>query len=72
MRLLKILSNGDIRLTEKPFDDDISSYAILSHTWGNQEVTFTDMVNDSGRSKIGYEKIKFCHDQAIKDGLQYF
>src|SRR5215469_5817567 len=72
MRLLKILSNGDIRLTEKPFDDDIPSYAILWHTWGNEEVTFRDMVNDSGRTKIRYEKIKFCRDQAARDGLQYF
>jgi hypothetical protein len=72
MRLLNFLSNGDIRLTEKPFDDNIPSYAILSHTWGNQEVTFTDMVNDSGRTKIGYEKIKFCRGQAARDGLQYF
>ena len=71
MLLLKIHSNGDICLTEKPFDNDIPSYAILSHTWGNQEVTLKDMVNDSGRSKIGYE-IKFCRDQAIRDGLQYF
>jgi len=72
MRLLEILSNGDFRLTEKPFDDDIPSYAILSHTWGSQEITFKDMANDSGRSKIGYEKIKFCRDQAARDGLQYF
>jgi hypothetical protein len=71
MRFLEILSSGDIRLTEKPFDD-IPSYAILSHTWGTQEVTFTDMVNDSGRNKIGYDKIKFCRNQAARDALQYF
>jgi len=69
MRLLKILSNEDIRLTEEPFNDDIPSYAILLHTWGSQEVTFRDMVNDSGRTKIGYKKIKFCRDQAARDGL---
>lgn len=72
MRLLEILPNGDFHLTEKSFDDAIPPYAILSHTWGSQEVTFEDMVKDSGRSKIGYEKIKFCGEQAARDGLQYF
>ncbi|RSM15850.1 hypothetical protein CDV31_004792 [Fusarium ambrosium] len=34
-------------------------YAILSHTWGDQEVTFEDMQDDSGKYvlKTGYPKI---------------
>ena len=64
MRLLEILPNGDFHLIEKSFDKAIPPYAILSHTWGSEEVTFEDMVKDSGRSKIGYEKIKFCGEQA--------
>jgi hypothetical protein len=30
------------------------------------------MINDSGRSRAGYEKIKFCAEQAARDGLRYF
>jgi hypothetical protein len=56
-------------------DKDIGryQYAILSHTWGqpNEEVTFEDM-ESSGRGKAGYKKIKFCGEQAARDGLQYF
>lgn len=74
MRLLKILPNQDFLLTPKLHDDAIPQYAILSHTWGdeNQEVTFEDMIGGSGRDKVGYDKIKFCGDQVARDGLQYF
>lgn len=30
------------------------------------------MVEGSGRGKVGYNKIKFCDEQAARDGLQYF
>jgi hypothetical protein len=74
MRLLEVLPNGDFRLTRKLLDDAIPQYAILSHTWGDdgQEVTFEDMVENSGQGKAGYEKIKFCGKQAARDGLGYF
>ncbi len=74
MRLLELLSNGDFRLTGKLLDNAIPRYAILSHTWGDEseEVTFEDMVEGSGRGKVGYEKIKFCGKEAAKGGLKYF
>jgi hypothetical protein len=74
MRLLEILPSGDFRLTSKLHDNKIPQYAILSHTWGDesQEVTFEDMVNGSGRHKAGYEKIRFCGEQARLESLQYF
>jgi uncharacterized delta-60 repeat protein len=71
MRLLKLLPNGDFHLTEKLLGA-IPPYAILSHTWGSQEVTHEDMVKDEARNKAGYEKIKFCGNQAAENGLQYF
>jgi hypothetical protein len=42
--------------------------------WGvdAEEVSFTDMINGTGRSKPGYDKIRFCGEQARCDGLQYF
>jgi hypothetical protein len=47
-------------------------YAILSHTWGPGEVKFNDLKERSGKSKQGYEKIKFCRSQAMRDGLSFF
>jgi hypothetical protein len=74
MRLLERQNDGRFYLTANLLDDDLPPYAILSHTWGqdSEEVTFEDMVEGSGRGKAGYDKIKFCGEQAAKDGLQYF
>ncbi|KAF3051482.1 hypothetical protein E8E11_011135 [Didymella keratinophila] len=63
-------------------------YAILSHTWEtDQEVTFEDLVEDQSSKyrklrtslrlrlrsgKCGYRKLRFCAQQAKRDGLQYF
>jgi hypothetical protein len=74
MRLLTRDKNGELNLTEDPFDI-IPPYAILSHTWSEnaaEEVTFEDMKKGTGKGKAGYHKIEFCAEQAERDGLQYF
>ncbi|PVH69398.1 HET-domain-containing protein [Cadophora sp. DSE1049] len=73
MRLLEIDSNNKLSLT-KDLASNIPAYAILSHTWGDdgQEFTFEDLVKGAGKLKPGYRKIRFCGDQAARDGLRYF
>ena len=73
MHLLEYNNDGEFSLT-KDFGDDIPRYAILSHTWGadTEEVTFRDLMDGTGKSKAGYDKIRFCGEQARRDGLQYF
>jgi hypothetical protein len=71
MRLLYFDSSR--RLTFADFSrKTIPPYAILSHTWGDDEFLFEDLVNGTGESKAGYEKIMFCGEQAACDSLQYF
>ena len=75
MRLLQRDSAGNLRLTKDLVGDDpIPQYAILSHTWGasDDEFSFADLVNDTGREKPGYLKMTFCAEQAALDGLDYF
>jgi hypothetical protein len=75
MRLLFRSDTGKVSLTKNLVGDDpIPPYAILSHTWGSddEEVTFEEMTNGAGKRKLGYAKIRFCGEQAKKDGLQYF
>ena len=50
-----------------------SGYAILSHTWGDGEVTFQEFQDlDSAKLKPGFAKIqKTCHLAREKDGLQH-
>jgi hypothetical protein len=73
MRLLKLKDDDEFGLTEF-IGDQIPRYAILSHTWGadSEEVTFKDLMKGTGKSKAGYQKIRFCREQATTDGLQYF
>ena len=73
MRLLERHNSGEYSLT-KDFDrGHVPEYAILSHTWGpgSEEVTYRDLVDGTGENKVGYEKIRFCGEQAARDGLQY-
>lgn len=73
MRLLESDHDNGFRLTRN-FIDDVPPYAILSHTWGSDmdEVTFQDMIDGTGKDKVGYSKVRFCGEQAKRDGLQYF
>ncbi|KAH6702778.1 hypothetical protein BKA61DRAFT_740375 [Leptodontidium sp. MPI-SDFR-AT-0119] len=72
MRLLQSDDDGNLSLIEV-FESDIpKKYAILSHRWGAEEVTFEDMTAGTSKGKAGYGKIQFCGEQARRDGLQYF
>ncbi|KAH7308785.1 WD40-repeat-containing domain protein [Rhexocercosporidium sp. MPI-PUGE-AT-0058] len=72
MRLLQYNSDGDFSLTEF-FESDIpKKYAILSHRWEAEEVTFDNLIDGTGKTKAGYKKIRFCGEQARRDRIQYF
>ena len=73
MRLLERVGNDQtcFRLVEFPLSKP-PPYAILSHTWGDEEVTFGDIADGTATRKAGYEKIRFCGEQAARDGLKYF
>ncbi|KAK0730886.1 HET-R [Lasiosphaeris hirsuta] len=75
MRLLERDDTGGFRLTEDLPNNtipEIPPYAILSHTWGDGEVLFRDLMDGIGKNKAGYAKIRFCGDQAWRDGLRFF
>lgn len=73
MRLLECNSEGSFNLTNDLIGDHvIPPYAILSHTWQEgEEVTFDDLMGNSGKGKAGYKKLQFCAQQAQRDGLRY-
>jgi hypothetical protein len=75
MRLLLRSETSKFTFTREYISDNqIPPYAILSHTWGpdSEEVTFEDITNGIGEDKPGYEKIRFCGEQARQDGLLHF
>jgi len=74
MRLLRNTASGGFEITKDLDEDDIPPYAILSHTWGTdeEEVSYADIVAETGRQKKGYKKLEFCAEQAQRDGQAYF
>jgi hypothetical protein len=69
MRLLEY-NDGEFNLTEDCGKE--TRFAILSHTWGVEEVTFRDLIDGTGMSKAGYDKIWFCGERAKRDDLCFF
>jgi hypothetical protein len=72
IRLLHYNNEGKFCLTTFFADKIPENYAILSHTWGAEEVTFEDLRDGTNTEKAGYDKIRFCGEQARRDSLQYF
>jgi hypothetical protein len=50
---------------------DFLEYAILSHTWGEVEVTLQDLQCEHGRKKKSYAKIVGCCNKAAEDAYEY-
>ncbi|SPJ70740.1 probable beta transducin-like protein [Fusarium torulosum] len=53
---------------------DIPQYAILSHTWGDDEITFQDITQQSLlqlKTRESFSKIQGCCTQARRDALGY-
>ena len=70
MRLLERNPTGDLVL-KKFIGTNIPAYAILSHTWAEEEVTLQEAESGVGKNKDGWKKIAFCAKQAHADGLRY-
>ena len=50
----------------------IPSYAILSHTWDAEEVSYKDYIEQKNLSKKGYSKIRRFSELVKSEGFQYF
>ena len=67
---MRLLNTGNFEV--KLFgEDQVPPYAILSHTWNEEEVTLQDMEGTDAANKKGYEKIKGCCSIASANGFEY-
>jgi hypothetical protein len=66
---MRLLSIKTFQL--ETFYSDVPEYAALSHTWGDEEVTFQDLTADLGRKKKGWNKILGSTIQAAKHSCNY-
>ncbi|KAI1773186.1 heterokaryon incompatibility protein-domain-containing protein [Hypoxylon cercidicola] len=69
---MKLINCSELKL-EEFFGSDIPPYAILSHTWEKEEVTYQDFIGHAGdRTKLeGWNKIERTIALAMADGHAY-
>lgn len=66
------LVNAKTLALEEFQDNNIPRYAILSHTWGEDEMSFEDMQKwVRSKQRRCYIKIRFACQQACKDDFSY-
>ncbi|CAJ2511845.1 Uu.00g074700.m01.CDS01 [Anthostomella pinea] len=69
---MRLLNTTTLQL--KQFLGSRPPYAILSHTWDDEEVTFQDIQDIQGSgasSKIGYQKLSRACELALSDGYEW-
>lgn len=50
---------------------NVPHYAILSHRWEEEEVTFQDLMSGKGHGMAGWKKIEGCCQLALHDKLEW-
>lgn len=68
---MRLINTRTIRLTQ--FSPDVKTdYAILSHTWGMEEISFQEIQSENlDVSKQGYKKIKETCRNALSNGYDF-
>jgi len=56
---------------EEFFGASLPHYAILSHRWENEEVTFQDFTSGRGKDMLGWKKVAGCCKLAQDDNLEW-
>lgn len=67
---MRLLNTKSLQF-EEFFDTQVPKYAILSHRWGDDEVTLQDFRKGRKRDSQGYAKIRQCCDLADGRGFQW-
>jgi len=67
---MRLIDTATLELHEF-FGKHAPLYAILSHRWEEDEVTFQDFRGGRGPEMRGWSKVTGCCAQAAKDGWQY-
>jgi hypothetical protein len=69
--IMRLINTKTLQLSNF-FDGDTPPYAILSHTWGGEEVTLREMQSEVQPTyKKGYKMIELCCLLAVKENLSY-
>ena len=71
---MRLLNARNSSLEEFVSEEDIPPYAILSHTWGRDEVRLQEWqqgFTPELEPRLGYQKIVSSCQQALRDGIEW-
>ena len=68
--IMRLLNTRSRRLQEF-HGSDLPEYAILSHTWEDEEILYQDLYNGAYVIKKGWYKISNCCKTAARDGWEW-
>ncbi|PMD42129.1 HET-domain-containing protein [Hyaloscypha variabilis F] len=69
---MRLLNTSTLLMEEFWETDNTPPYAILSHTWAKEEVSFQDLKNQRKASRLcGFKKIQACCKQAKKRTINW-
>ncbi|KAK3350340.1 heterokaryon incompatibility protein-domain-containing protein [Lasiosphaeria hispida] len=66
---MRLLNTKTHNLSE--FQSSVPPYAILSHTWGPDEVLYDDIFSEARTRRRGWAKLESCCQQAARDGWEW-
>ena len=67
---MRLINTATLELHEF-FGAKTPAYAILSHFWGDDEVTFYDLRGGRGPERKGWKKVVGCSAKALEDGWEF-
>jgi hypothetical protein len=67
---MRLLHTKDLRIQQFS-TNDVPKYAIFSHTWEEEEVTFQDIERQTSTRMKGYPKLQNCCKRAAEDGYSW-
>lgn len=67
---MRLLNTSNLKLYDF-YDAEIPDYAILSHTWGKEEVSLQMLQAPESKRLKGYTKIMRCCEMALSEGWKY-
>jgi hypothetical protein len=67
---MRLIHTGTLQI-ENFLDNEVPEYAILSHTWDKEEVTYQDIQESKASAKQGFTKLQRCCERAWDDGFTY-
>ncbi|KAL9618563.1 MAG: hypothetical protein Q9160_006747 [Pyrenula sp. 1 TL-2023] len=69
---MRLINTSTLEL-EQYYERNVPKYAILSHTWGNEELSLQDMqqINPHVENLAGFKKVKACCQLALAEGYRY-